>query len=310
MARNGTLDYARLVAAFGIVLFHSGASGRAFGYAALPFFIMLLVVLAFPAAQRSTFPDFIRSRAKRLLVPWLIWSAVYGALKLADVVVTGTPLRHEFAPWMWLVGPAIHLWFLPFAFVASLAVWLVAQHDATAIGDNAVLVIMTGLALAAMAALQSWGALPIPLSQWLFGLAPVFFGMAFAVARADRIGVVVSGAVVGAGLMLAFLVGWTHGILQMSLATLALFLCLEIRTPDTALSRWAAGVSLGVYLVHPLIGSVLQRTTNLVPGSAAFATSMILGALLIAMVLRLFGVLGTTWFRHRRTVMAVPMVEK
>lgn len=95
---------------------------------------MLLVVLAFPAAQRNTFLHFGRSRAQRLLLPWLVWSAIYGAMKLAEVAVTGVPLRHEFAPWMWLVGTAIHLWFLPFAFVTSLAVWPLAQSNDKAIG--------------------------------------------------------------------------------------------------------------------------------------------------------------------------------
>lgn len=70
MARNGTLDHARLWAAFGIVLFHSGAAGAAIGYAALPFFIMLLVVLALPGAERAvSFNAFVKGRAIRLLRP-------------------------------------------------------------------------------------------------------------------------------------------------------------------------------------------------------------------------------------------------
>lgn len=53
--RSSVLDYARLVAASGIVLFHSGAPGAAIGYAALPFFLVLLVVLALPGAARQSF---------------------------------------------------------------------------------------------------------------------------------------------------------------------------------------------------------------------------------------------------------------
>lgn len=48
MARSATLDYARFLAAVGIIVFHVGAAGANIGYAALPFFLMLLVVLAFP----------------------------------------------------------------------------------------------------------------------------------------------------------------------------------------------------------------------------------------------------------------------
>ena len=58
MKRNATLDIARLVAAFGIVLFHSGAAGSLIGYAALPFFLQVLIVLGLPAAARQPFGDF------------------------------------------------------------------------------------------------------------------------------------------------------------------------------------------------------------------------------------------------------------
>ena len=118
MQRNGTLDYARLLAAFGIVFFHAGAPGGAIGYAALPFFLMLLVVLAFPGAVRVSFPAYLRGRVQRLLVPWVIWSGVYGVLKLAELVVTGAPFGSEFSLNMILTGTALHLWFLPFAFLA------------------------------------------------------------------------------------------------------------------------------------------------------------------------------------------------
>ena len=44
--RNAMLDYARFLAAAGILFFHSGAPGAWIGYAALPFFLMLLICLA------------------------------------------------------------------------------------------------------------------------------------------------------------------------------------------------------------------------------------------------------------------------
>ena len=69
-SRNATLDYARLLAAFGIVLFHSGAPGAWVGLAALPFFLMVLIILAVPSAVRSSPGNYARSRANRLLVPW------------------------------------------------------------------------------------------------------------------------------------------------------------------------------------------------------------------------------------------------
>lgn len=60
--RNGLVDYGRLVAAMGIVWFHSQAPGARLAYAALPFF---LVLLAMPSRAG------LRVRAQRLLLPFL-----------------------------------------------------------------------------------------------------------------------------------------------------------------------------------------------------------------------------------------------
>lgn len=88
MVRNGSLDYARFAAAFGIVFFYAGAAGSNIGYAALPFFLIVMIVLAIPSAARLGFADYTSGRARRLLLPWLLWSGVYGSLKLAEVVFT------------------------------------------------------------------------------------------------------------------------------------------------------------------------------------------------------------------------------
>ena len=96
--RNGTLDHARLVAAAGIVLFHSGAPGLAFGHAALPFFLMLLVLLGWNGAATTPFPPYARGRMERLMLPWAVWSTLYAALKIAEARVVGRSLATEFAP--------------------------------------------------------------------------------------------------------------------------------------------------------------------------------------------------------------------
>ena len=65
MTRNATFDYARLIAAIGIIVFHVGAPGASIGYAALPFFLMLLVFLAFPVAAGKDFGTY-RPRAQHV----------------------------------------------------------------------------------------------------------------------------------------------------------------------------------------------------------------------------------------------------
>lgn len=287
MSRNASLDYARLIAAFGIVLFHTGAPGSAFGYAGLPFFLMLLLALAWPAAQRVDFDAYVRSRADRLLIPFFIWSAVYGTLKLAEVLVTGKSLGQEFSASMLLTGPAIHLWFLPFAFVACLAVFPLALGQmplhvrvpkAVARRNRAVLLTaLTGLGLTALA-LRQGSVLPAPFAQWAYAAPAVCLGLGFAVTPGRPLA---HGLVTGLFAAIALFGGWTDGLAQVVLAALALLICQSIRLPETALSRISVSSAMGVYLCHPLVASVLERVTDLGPHTTGLAIATMAGALLL-----------------------------
>jgi peptidoglycan/LPS O-acetylase OafA/YrhL len=283
--RNATLDYGRLVAALGIVLFHCGAPGALIGYSGLPFFTMVLIVLALPGAGRQSFAGFASGRAVRLLRPWLIWSAFYGSLKLAELIVTGKPFASEFSLSMLLTGPAVHLWFLPFAFLACLAVYPLARLWPG--GDASVLVPQVALALVALS--MFWSGQTGELARWVYVLPSVFLGLAFALARGDpgRTGaaVVLSAAV----LALSALLGWTHGLEQTALAVAALTLCLTIRLPETPFSVLCATLSLGVYLCHRLVASLVERLTPLELGTTEFAVATILGSVVLAIALHLAG---------------------
>ena len=302
IARNATFDYARLIAAFGIVLFHADAPGAAYGYAALPFFLMLLLVLAWPAAQRVSFGRYLRGRAERLLLPFIVWSIVFGALKVAQVLLTGATVTSEFNVAMLLTGPAIHLWFLPFAFVASLAVHPLAlsyqarsnqtrsnQARSNQAGPKSTegrapgvwLIALTVLALITIG-LRQGVALPVPYAQWAAAMPSVFLGLAFAVAQ-NRF----EGPALATGLicLVAYLAGWTDGLLQLGLAAGALALCSAIKLPETALSRLAASAAMGVYLCHPLIYSILDRTIALPQRSIGIAVAGGAGALLVTLLI-------------------------
>ncbi len=282
MGRNATLDYARMLAACGIVVFHAGAPGAKLGYAALPFFLILLVVLAAPAAGRKCFGAYARDRARRLLVPWFGWSLLYGAMKLAEVAVTGVPLDSEFHLYMILTGPALHLWFLPFAFAACLLVHPLARlaeplgqtdHGA-ARRDLLALGLMTA-GLAGLALCQGQP-LPTPLAQWVQGLPSICLGLAFAVAggTSGRVSVILIVCVV-----LALAAGWTSGLLQITVAGTALVLCMALPRPPTGLSHRAGGAAMGIYLAHPMVLSVLERTTAIAPKSLVMAGLGCVGAL-------------------------------
>lgn len=277
MSRNGSLDYARFIAAFGIVFFHAGAVGGNIGYAALPFFLIVMIVLAVPSAAHLNFPDYAIGRVRRLLVPWLLWSGVYGSLKWAEIALTQTSFAAEFTPSMILTGPALHLWFLPFAFVACLLIQPLAREMRSVATLPTILVLV--LASAIILSLWQGQALPVPFAQWVYGLPAVCLGITLVMAGQNwlRIGVVLGGFTAG-----AWLFGATAGLEQLVIALVAYVLCIKIQLPETQMSQRIGALALGIYLSHPLVLSVLERTTSLGKGDTAFALLGCLGAFAIA----------------------------
>lgn len=287
--RNGSLDHARLIAAGGIVVFHSGAPGAAIGYAGLPFFLMLLILLAWPAAERQPFGAFAGARAGRLLAPWAIWSGVYGALKLAEVAA-GHPFAAEFAPWMALTGPALHLWFLPFAAVACAALWPLARATARLSPAARTVLAVVAVAMALGAVLVQQGAdLPRPFAQWAEAAPAVALGLGLALLRGAK--AATAALIAGtAGMLLA--TGWPQGATQLALAGAALWLCLMLPLPDTRAARLSATLALTVYLAHPMVAAVLMRATPLPDQSAGLALATVAVTLAFALALHLAGHLG------------------
>ena len=287
-ARNATLDYARLLAAFGIVLFHLGAPGAWIGYAALPFFLMVLIILALPSAMRPPPADYARSRARRLLVPWVVWSAIYLALKLLEVGLGGRPATSEFAPWMLLTGPSIHLWFLPFAFVASLAFLPLLAFVRPSLDEGArvrrltAILALAGAALVAMALSQR--DLALPFAQWALAMPAVLLGLALALAGGSRTDLRPETILIAVPVLVgAWWIGWTNNLPQIALALGALALCLALRLPEGPLSRHAAEASLIVYLCHPAVASVIERVGLAEPGTLAGAVLTMIASLVFAL---------------------------
>jgi surface polysaccharide O-acyltransferase-like enzyme len=227
--RNGLIDYGRFLAALGIVWFHTQAPGFRVAYIALPFF---LVLLSMPSSSS------VATRAKRLLLPFLTWSLVFAMLNTALSLKNQSP---PFEWWRWnmiLSGTWIHLWFLPFAFLAALvSPWL--RHPLASLG---------AAILAAMLIVLNGYPQSVPFGQWAFGTIPVLVGIAF------------------------FSWGWRLAVTTLFLSTLILFLgqpspdnitilagtglallFLSNHMPENAVSDWCARLSLWIYLSHPLV---------------------------------------------------------
>ena len=204
-------------------------------------------------------------------MPWLVACLFYGALKLAEVS-QGAAFRDEFTTSMWLTGPALHLWFLPFAFAICMALWPLGRAlRQVPEGQTMWLsVIFAGLALASLALTQE-AAPVIPLAQWAYALPIVLFGVALTLARDHLMHML--------GLVAFFMcctlsANWTTGLPEIGLASIVLILCRLIPLPSTGLSHLAARSALALYLIHPAVLAIALRSGLVADGSVMLAVAV------------------------------------
>jgi surface polysaccharide O-acyltransferase-like enzyme len=227
--RNGLIDYGQFLAALGIVWFHTQAPGFLVASFASPFF---LVLLSMPSGTSPA------TRAKQLLLPFLTWSLVFAMLNTALSLKNQSP---PFDWWRWnmiLTGTWIHLWFLPFAFLATLvSPWL--RHPLASLGLAllaAILIVLNGTPQT------------VPFGQWAFGIIPVLVGIAF-VSWGWRLAV----TTLFLSTLILFLGQPSPDNITILVGTGLALLFLSNPIPETAISDWCGRLSLWIYLSHPLV---------------------------------------------------------
>ncbi|MGL6210643.1 MAG: acyltransferase family protein [Paracoccaceae bacterium] len=252
-----SVDLARFVAAVGIVWDHARAPYADIGYLALSLFLVLTSYLAVGSYLRSEGKGFWFSRMQRIAVPWLVWCVVY---RIVFEVVLHEPFRLLSEPWSLLIGPSIHLWFLPFVMVALVLIgplcrWVTnARSLSVASAGLIVLSVPLGLLHAEVAPL-AWftdtGPLPQPIPQWFYSLPLFLFGALLALAQ--RMGLMwvpmVTAAVISAVLTLR---APEFASVQMILVGLV-FLAVWRVTITAAWPTALAGHAFGIYLLHPAV---------------------------------------------------------
>lgn len=282
-ARNGTLDMARFLGAVGIVWFHAGAPGREIGYAALPMFTTVLIYLGLRSRRVGTFSEVVVARARRLLGPWAVWSAIYAGAKVTGAVVTGADPAEEIARWSLLVGPSLHLWFLPFAFVASLATWAAWRLLASRSGAFA----MTAAGVAATACLSflavDCASFGTPFAQWVFVAPNVAIGFSLAVAGDRAATATTLAGLVAVVFAVTTLMGAAPDAGPRQWALGAAAAAILLRTPSTPVTAWLGDAALGIYLTHPLFIAAWRALVG--EHDSAGAATVIAGASVLAVAL-------------------------
>ncbi|MEM1107246.1 MAG: acyltransferase [Planctomycetota bacterium] len=125
--RYPVLDALRVIAMLDIVSIHvTDPATYLLGGMGLPVFIITAVALSVRRPELPTWrrwPGAAWKRAGRILLPWVVWCVFFGISRaLGGAMTPDRSVADYFYPWMWGSGTSIHLWFLPYIFVAELAV--------------------------------------------------------------------------------------------------------------------------------------------------------------------------------------------
>ncbi len=266
MPRNQSIEILRIVAAFGIVCFHT--SGLDVPYAGLIAFAVL-------TSYFDVGPNIARTRqflttAKQFLLPWLIWFSLFGLLNILmgkPVLLTDNGIILGI-----LSGPSIHLWYLPFAFLAVIIIGIVKRFiEPSWIFITA----FTGCVLLLLT-VPIWRGTGFetapPLGQYLHILFPFLAGLVLGLQGNIRFGWMASVILLCMTLMHANWIGigvpYTIGLASVWLST-----SIDFRSVDV---EKISACMFGVYLCHPLfitINFYFGFERGLISGILAFICS-------------------------------------
>jgi surface polysaccharide O-acyltransferase-like enzyme len=293
--RLANVERLRLIAMFEIVAFHvSEQRLPIIAGLGLPTFLLLNNAFNCTLSERMGSAAFLRIKVSRLLMPWLVWSVVYGAVLVLERLRHDEPLVEGFSAWMIIGGTYDHLWFVPFAlFGGVLVAWL--QATTRQLPDRAVVLasLMTGSSLAALVAfIFSSFSIDWPALQWLFALPSPVLG--FAVGRAvlggDRklIAQTATLACIAALGCWALSTGLTVPEVVTRYATSLGVLGLAFMWPGQAdgVSQRLTPLLFGIYLVHPLILRMYLASHLPIPPVTPFAALVFVAAALVVVGLR------------------------
>lgn len=283
---RSSVDLLRFLAAFGIVWAHMLAPLATLGHSALALFLVLTGFLTVQSLDRSGKGFSLLGRARRILTPWIAFCVFFKALEMAMAPDPWAVLGLT-DPWWLLIGPTIHLWFLPFLLLVSPLALLVARmvrdRRDVAIGS----MIATVLSLELLT-LHVYSDLPVPLPQWTFAIPPFLYGLLLAKAHRLRCVWMPLGFIALVSVVV-FAVTGEDWPLQYLLAALLFEGFWRLRIGGRLLPALGQ-LAFGIYLIHPLfilvvfkfLGPDVDRALGALvafalSATAAFATQQALG---------------------------------
>jgi len=302
--RSAWIEWARVLSCAGIVWFHAGAPFENFALGGLVAFTILGGAFIRRLDTPRQFSASVWSRGRRLLLPWLVWSVIFAALRMADAVREGQPVFGWVEPRMALYGTFLHLWFLPFLFVAT--IFAQAVDVLPQVGRRAATAIGWCLVAATPACVwlenQHAGA---PFDQWVSVLPALGLGFVLRDVRpgASGAGRVVAIAILGDALAIGatalLMPEYTSSLTKHTVGGLVLLSWL-VFSPASTLAKRLGALTLLVYLAHPLILVVAEGFLGFDVASAPVAAIAVLASFALGFAIDQSSRIGQDWAARLR----------
>lgn len=268
--RRIDIEFIRVLACLGIVYFHAGVlSGinNAIAYSGLVVFVLISVF--YSGKHQKT--DQVVSLAKKIMVPYFIWSVIYFSL----YYVSGKSIS-EIVGWKTIIsGTSIHLWYLPFIFLVLVIVGRIKNFIPLKVLSG-----MSGVLFTVWLYFSpAWRANVdvVPFAQYMHALGGVFLALSVAsLARWISYGSLCAGI-----LMCIYLFQFgDYGISVVYCISAVVAFLLTIKptsiTKTEKLVTLLSSLTFSIYLVHPFglaIMSKLNLGGNIVTPALVFAFS-------------------------------------
>lgn len=276
------IEFARLFGCVGICWFHLGVSYREVAYASLPMFMLITLLVSKPPRSNIEVWVGIQRRARRLLVPWVKFSALYALVAIYFANKNGLNWFDWWKPEMLLVGTSVHLWFLPAAFLAAVLLLLTQQ----ALRTRSVYVIMLGLFIASVIAVFMFHVHPnvAPSPQWRFISVSVLSGILISILFNAGFTKTVIFTLIGLGCfaLLGSLVWGNTGWTAYGIGFMFTGIALSFDRPVPAWLSLAPAVSFLTYLLHPFVSLFVVKFSKVAIPSDVVAIQTIILCLLLS----------------------------
>lgn len=260
--RNQAIEILRILAAYGIVAYHSGAPFKDVAYSGLTAFLILSPYLDLALSWDR--PRKPMALAKTFLAPWLFWWLFYG---VRNIVVNHRTFFLGMGPFQGILsGTSGHLWFMPAMFAVLLAFNACKGRIPPALLFWTSVILGSALLASAMIwAPMARNTLP-PLAQWAQAAPAVLIGMALGMGnKVSRQARIVGGAVLALSLAVAASSSLPGLSIPYPIGVVATLLAIVAGRYGVGAGwnvRPISACMLGVYLGHMFVLQMVAKATG------------------------------------------------